>query len=685
MNPLPLRITVLPSTLALPDALREAELPAALILFTTLFEHFLRHPRVAMIDPDDFAVTDAENCLLTAQHPRIGNVKAYEFYENRRDEIVWFEISLDPARPAPVRLKAERFGGHVDDFVAIGSPNALGESMQNCINQWLAARGLPPAPRPIESFGIPDFLQLAESGLRLVRARAANPQGHHDIQVPQKLAVPYCRFTGIVLGVQIWELILRIEADNPWALRDQHLERWHKGGASRDEIRQVIAMAPAWGKPYGVLWGEGVKDDEWLWAASIDAALIPGNYFALDNYACALRDGGRREEAFRQVDRATTLGPTFLLGHYRALDLLDDSMRYGQMQNEALYRLGQVDELIKRGRFQGAEPDICHLRLRFANALYNVGRVTEACQVRSRALDAVFNPTQWPKMREVLAKWQNDPQEIAGAYAREGYFRGEPGRVIEGLGKTVHDRSDHIAMLIESLIAVGRHDLALLEFARVSRTRRGKTPLAWLAGARAHLVNNSLAPAAEFLASFQIRAPQEPFDTEVNRLLRVAASYPLAEWEAVVRAKMDLGARRVAALIARDALDFVPRAAESGVLRQAVPALAPVSFDPASLDPLRKLFAGQSIEPIDQLFATYSQPTLEHADKLVTDWLKCAPLAGPNDDAGFKRYAAQLLFSVANALTRYLALSTQPSSPLAGAYSTVATEPLAAIPCDRNG
>ncbi len=680
MNPLPHRITFLPTSLVLPAPQVQYEQPAALLLFTTLFEHFLRHPRVAMIDPDDLQITDPDNVLLTAQHPRIANVKAYEFFENRRDEVLWFEISLDPARPAAVRLKAERATGTVDDFAAIGSPASLSDAMQNCINQWLAARSLPPAPRPLETFTAQDFLQVVDFGLRLMQANAQNPQSAQSMfQVPPKLAVPFCRFAGITLGMYVWNVILKIEADNPWALRDDHLDRWHKGTASRDEVRQILRLAPAWGKPYGVMWGKGVTDDEWLYYASIDAALIPGNSFALDNYASALRTAGRREEAIREVDRATALAPAMLDAHMRMLDLLDDSMRYGEMLLEADRRLGIVDEMIHNKRRSGAEPDVCHIRLRYANALHNVGRNAEACQLRDSALKAVFNQDQWPKMREVLVKWQTDPREIAGAYAREGHFRGDPGRVVDGLGKTAIDRTDHLSMLVESLIALGKHDLALLAFARASRTRPGKTPRAWLAGARAHLANGQIAPALEYLVSFQIRAPQEPVDSEVHRLLRLAAVHPLAQWEAAVSAQFEAGARRIAKLVARDAADFVPGAAQSKAIQLALGANAPFAFDPASLGPLRAALTEHGLERIDQFFAAYTQPTLEHADRLVSDWTQAvAPDDGKTDEA-FARHTAHLLYTCAHAITRYLALASQPGNPLGSGYRALACEMLSGL------
>src|SRR5689334_9264790 len=91
----PHRIAFLAPSLVLPQGAEHLEQASALILFIALFEHLLRHPRVTVTDPDDHRLTDKDDRLITIDHPNIAEIRRAQYGEGRRDELLWFEVSLD--------------------------------------------------------------------------------------------------------------------------------------------------------------------------------------------------------------------------------------------------------------------------------------------------------------------------------------------------------------------------------------------------------------------------------------------------------------------------------------------------------------------------------------------------------------------------------------------------------------
>src|SRR6185503_13546781 len=111
--PYPHRATFLASTLVVP--LEQAGITAFLsrLLSIATFDQFLRHPIVTLGD-DDERIADTDGRLLDASHPQIEDSIDWLFRIARRHEVLWFEISIDRARPHPAMLHSRLANGDVD-------------------------------------------------------------------------------------------------------------------------------------------------------------------------------------------------------------------------------------------------------------------------------------------------------------------------------------------------------------------------------------------------------------------------------------------------------------------------------------------------------------------------------------------------------------------------------------------
>lgn len=670
---LPHRVTLLAPLLALPQGAQHLEQPAALLLFITVFEHMLRHPSVSMTDPDDHRLVDNDERLLTIQHPDIDGIRGNEYGRARRDELIWFELSMDPARPAPVKLKTERYDGKTAEFVAMGQA-PVGAQIANCIGQWLSSIGHPQPPRPMEPFTADDFLNAANCGYRALQSRT--PDGGVDLTVPPKLQVPFFRFVYVTMNLYTWREILQLDPDNPWAIRDKFLDGIHNNGpTTRDPIRAAIKTGPMFGKLYLSMFGEGVSDDEQLNAFAMASVLIPGNGFALKDYGYSLNRAARWSEARRYGERACRATPLLLDAHMLTMDAYD-TCRYGESMHTALHHMGFLDHLVEREVLEPGDPDLRHCRLRYADTLMRAGRLDDAIHVRTQSLQGVEG--SWPNQMKVLDKWRSDPAMFATLYAREASLRGDPGRVVEGFSASPPDGAAELGMHIDALIALGKEDLADLAYAHHSRTSFVINPVARLAGAKAAALNGRTAAAIDAVQRLCLGFPHLGWDTAVNRVLRLMSALPLPEWESVIQGHLSSGARRLAKQIARDAADFVPGAAQSVIVAQALAGQQPFGFDPSWFSALKTSLQPHGIDDIDRLFAQWAQPTLEHADRLANDFPALVP-PEPDENAPEQAYvarAAKAMWGFASAFGRYLAMSTQPPNVLSGGYRQAASDAL---------
>lgn len=681
MNPLPHRVTFLAPVLVLPPGWERVEEAAAELLEAAVFEHLVRHPKLSVTDPDDFLGVDPDGTLVNIRHPNIENVIDIEIFPARRAEVAWFELEFVAPSQTSVRLKVRGFDTpEPQDFSAVGAP--LSDLVAGVLAQWLGARGLGSSPKAIEAFTDGDLLNASLRGADLIAAAQRDvEQAKTMLGLPDKLKIPYCHLAARTLGIGVERTVLDLEADNPWGLRDDHLARWHSpSGAPRDELRRIVALAPGWAKPWGLMWGKGVNDVDRVYWYSINAALAPANPFALGGYADALRETGRRPEAFRLYDRATRLYPRLLTHQNAAMQVARELSRPGMAYVQAIRRMSKIDDLLEAGVFGGAEPDMCFVRLALSDVMFDLGRLAEATHIRDRALSLVFNPDQWPRMRGVLDKWRTDPVIFAQAYAREGYYRGDYGRAVKGSPKGEIDDYSQLALFVDSLLVCGKERLALLAWAHYARRTPGSNTGASLEGAKAFLANGLLEPAVEILAQAELRGPQHLFEMRVDRLLRLGAAFEPREHEAVVARWLDRGARTIAKRMARNAADFVEGAASEPTIARLLATPAAPDFDLGRLSLLRAAVAEKGVEAIDQFFSAATESSLVAADRLIQHWPELAPKPAEGaSDAEQSAYTSRLVYVFGQALSRYLATSGRHPGPLAGAFRTIAGEALAAM------
>src|SRR5262249_38676314 len=100
-----------------------------------------------------------------------------------------------------------------------------------------------------------------------------------------------------------------------------------------------------------------------------------------------------------------------------------------------------------------------------------------------------------------------------------------------------------------------------------------------LAAARALILRGKLEEAIDQIQVVQLRRSQSRHEAEINRLLRLAATRPAADWERVIERRIERGALRLAQMAARDLADFVP-GLDSAIVQRALGERTPISLDP---------------------------------------------------------------------------------------------------------
>jgi tetratricopeptide (TPR) repeat protein len=691
--PYPHRVSFLASALVLPAALEHLGLLAAKLLGAILFDHLVRHPVVTVADFDDERLTDDDNNLLDARHPDIEDTIDWYFRVARRHEVLWLEVSLDPARPAPVRLRARRPHGPVEEWTGIaGQP--LSAQIGQCLDLWLATRHLAPAGAPTP-FALADLLEVVQ---RLDRALLAARTGDDDpapqispelLAAPSHLGVAFYRVLADMSTLPAHELdlaILRLDPDHPVARRNEYLHRLRHERGARRAILPLIDEAPMFGKPHLSIWGEEVAADRpdegmGLRHQGIAASLLPANPFACHNYSLQLADVFRREESYRWSDRATIGSPGFNNAHLDCVRRLRQVGRPGQAFAEAHYRCNDILERWTQSRISPFEwPVKYHAGMLLALVHHDVGRLDEAIKIAEDTMADMADPEAghesfaWALRR--IADWKTDPQILAHAYAWEGHHRGDPGRVVAGFARGKVEEENDVAMYLEALIALGREDLARVAFHQawgIDGTGVVGDGKARLVGARLEILCGDPFAAIEHLQVVQLRRNQSRLEADINRTLRLACTRPAAEWDAVVGRRLDQGALRLARQAARDLADFVPDL-DTPTIALALGPRTRFEVAPAWIDALRAALPalGAHHAAIDERLAPPADPTLAAADRIGQDWWT-ALVAPAKDRDG---HAAGAVYAAGIALARYLALSSGPPTPVAGAYRHIATEAL---------
>ncbi|HEU0033154.1 MAG TPA: hypothetical protein VFQ53_21120 [Kofleriaceae bacterium] len=662
----------------------------ARLLSVLVFDHLVRHPVVTLGDHDDERLVDDSGRLLDAYHPQVEDSIDWFFRVSRRHEVLWFELGFEP-RATPPSLRARRPDAPIESWGSTpGLP--LSQQLGQCLAQWLKARRLP-AVGAFPELTLDDLRATAE---RLARADAQLQQGRELAQLPPALTQPPARL-GVAFLRVLAELsrdearsldgaILALDPTHPVARRNRYVTGLLNGEVDRREILPLIAEAPMYAKPHLSIWGEPFAADRPLENMGvrhqgIASSLMPANPYACHNYSLQLAEVGRREESYRWADRATVAAPQFGAAHLDCVRRLRQVGRPGQAFAEAQYR---CREILDRAAANKLPPNDWqaphHAALLIAFAHLDIGRLGEAIELADDAMAALppdppsRDAFAWAQKR--IAHWKTDAGLLARAYAWEGHHRGDPGRVIAGLTRGRITDDDDAMMLLDALIAIGRDDQAEVAYWQCSGLD-GSGVLAdgkaRLVAAKTLILRGDLDEAVDQMQIVQLRRSQSRLEAELNRLWRLAATRPAADWDKVVERRLDRGARTLARLAARDLADFVP-GMDTPVIRRALGERAALTIEQAWIDEL--IAAVPSAEPasaaIVARLAVPQAATLAAADALAQEWWTVLVPPAKDRDA----HASSAILALGIALSHYFAAAARPPSPIAGAYRHIATEAL---------
>ncbi len=532
-------------------------------------------------------------------------------------------------------------------------------------------------------------------------------------RLPASLRVPALRLLQMTLGDDLSDLVLTTDPEHPQALFARYLDRTASPEPDRALLRRVLASAPGWARPYAEL---AAGDEpplpgdaspaspptrlEAIAATGIAAVCRPTTLAVLEVAAERLADDGRVDDGVRMLERAVELAGDAPDAHLGLVDLLARADREGA-------RLAQAQRSARRhGCPLTADvpwyPDQIRIELRASTALLGVGRLGDAIALRANRLEG--REPAWPSFAATLAAWRKDPRLLARSYAREGAFRGDAARVLEGFGRAEPDDAVDLTLFLDALVALGREDEAQLAWSQFGLGAGHHAPAARIAAARALMSAGEWRRGLEEMWRVELTRPGRDDQVAIARCGLFLSVAPIDVIDAALAERLAIGAPTLARRMARDASDFVPAAAKSSVVARALGKLTASEFEPAWL-------AGFSADTrskaaIDALFAELGAPRKEaprpraragtptsdpggsssnelaRAHRLVNRWLEVVYADASEDDAAGIAQAAA--YVAAHALARYLAMTTQPPSVHAGALRTVAAEALALVRSHRH-
>ncbi|HSD87672.1 MAG TPA: tetratricopeptide repeat protein, partial [Kofleriaceae bacterium] len=502
-------------------------------------------------------------------------------------------------------------------------------------------------------------------------------------RLPQPFRLPALRLLELALREDLTDAILAIEPGHPQALF-AHFEKTAEHGKDFTLLRRIIAAAPGWARPYEELVddvedagdAQAPSDLEAVAAAGIATLCRPGGLQGLEAIGDRLADDGRVDEGVRLLERGVELHVEDPRAHLALLDLHEKTDREGAW----------LEQAFRSGSLHGCPmdpvlpwyPDQIHIDLRTANALLAVGRLDEAIALRANRLEG--REAAWPHHTRVLGAWRKDPRFVAWSYAREGYFRGDDARAVEGLGRIEPGDNVDLAIFLDALVALGREDEVALAWAQYGTGRGFDGPVARMSAARALMAAGEYRRGIEEMWRVELTEPGRDEHVAVARCGLIMAAAPIDVIEAALGERIAIGAPTLARRMARDAADFVPLAAKSGLVARALGKQQPIEFDPSWLSG----FAAdtRSKRAIDALFADLGplrkgppsgfdiSDELQKGDRLVNRWLEVAFAEASEEDAA--ALAQSAAYIAAQALGRYLAATTSAPSTLAGALRAVA-------------
>ncbi|MGE0871535.1 MAG: hypothetical protein AB7P03_23450 [Kofleriaceae bacterium] len=698
---------------------------AALVLWIACIETCQRHPELAVYDPESTPLVPT-NGHFTPLNASIGASPNDAFFiTTRRDEVVWLSVMLSAAPGVTVHAIAR--DGTRRSFE--GSGRRLGDQIDDALAAWVAARGLRRATRRFEPATAEELLGVA----RLVSPvlgehsrtwSSPSPPSAADLddvvptaselkpgttaasklarsvanRLPATLKVPTLRLLQLVLRESFDELILASDPEHPQALFAKY-----RAGDRRDFalLREVIAAAPFWARPYTELSGDlervATSDSprrtptplEAVACAGIAALCRPAWLEVIQQAAARLHDARLADEAVRLLERALPAHADEAEAHRALLAMLRNTDRLGVL----------LEQTMRSRQAHGCPGDVfpwfsdqIAIDLAHADALVRVGRLDEAIALATSRIAG--REASWPNHERSLDSWRTDPEVLATCYAREAHVRGDPARVVEGLSCAEPATCGDLAMKIDALTALGREQEIPLVWGRFGLGRGLTTPVARLAAARGLFAAEQWRRGVEELWRVELTQPGRDDHVAIARCGLLLSSAPVELLEAALVERLAVGAATLARRMARDLADFVPDAGARPIVQRALGTTTPTEFDPGWLAGFAADTPGR--KAIDAMFAEQIAPRrfrrargtgeasdiAARADRLVNRWIEAVFTEVRPDDP--ERIARAAAYVAAQALGRYLAATTTPSTPIVGALRTVAGEALALVRCHRD-
>ncbi|MBL9012873.1 MAG: tetratricopeptide repeat protein [Myxococcales bacterium] len=516
------------------------------------------------------------------------------------------------------------------------------------------------------------------------RAKVARPIAN---RLPPPLRLAALRLLALAIREELDDLILLADPEQPQALFEQYLAS--KGqGADFALLRRVIASAPCWARPYAELAvGDDDDDDEEgdaaikptelesVAGAGIAALCRPAQLDIIERVADLLNDSRVPDEGVRLLERAVATHPEDSSAHIALVEMVMETDREGALLAQA-HASGRIHGCPMEPAYPWY-PDQIQIDLLVATSLLRVGRLDEAIALRANRLEG--REATWPRHTRILQNWRKDPRFVAWCYAREGFFRGDPARAVEGFGRIQPDDDVDLAVFLDALVAMGREDEVVLAWSQYGLGAGLDGPVARLAAARCLLAAGEWRRGLDELWRVSLTEPDRDEHVAIARCGLLLSCAPLEVAELALGEKVAVGANMLARRMARDVADFMPDAARSSVVSRALGKLGGTEAEPA----LGGFAAAtRSKKAIDALFAAVgpsSKPddALARADRLVNNWLEVVFAEASEDDPAALAQAA--CYAAAQALARYLNATTLPATPIAGALRTVAGEALALV------
>ncbi len=692
-----------------PDAAYQRE--TSLLVWIACIEACQRHPGLAVYEPESMPLQPMDGHFVPS-HGRLGAAPDDAHYgSTRRDEVVWLEVTLIPGKSSEVKLHALARGGKRQSFAALG--RKVGDQIEQVFVSWLAARGLGALPRGFEAVSTDDVLAvvrvfaptMVEQARAWAQPVAPTPLLDHELELddgdheapppppeidedttglkrvvhrplgrmvanrlPPALRVPALRLLELAFREDLGELILAVDPDHPKAIFSRYL-------ATRDPklLRRAIAAAPGWAWPYAELASSDATALEIVAGAGIAAICRPGQLDVIETAADRLADNGRIDEALRLIERAAALHDRDPRAHAALLELHRRTGRRGAWHRQAHRSALRHGCPLEKPWY----PDQLQIDLLVSDALNGVGRLADAIALRASRLEG--REAAWPRATRVLANWRTQPRFVAWAYAREGAYRGDDARTVEGFGRAEPADEIDLACFLDALVALGREDEVALAWAQFGLGGGCDGPVARLAAARTLLAAGEWRRGVEELWRVELMQPGRDDHVAIARCAMLLCAAPLEILEHAIGERVAIGAATLARRMSRDVADFVPGAAKSSVISRALGKMTAIDFDPAWLAGFAP--ETRSRRAIDELFAQlgglHDADGLARGDRLVNRWLEVLfAEAAEDDEAGLAQAAA---YTAAHALGRYLAATTAAPSVVAGALRTVAGEALALV------